>query len=281
MKKRARTGLVLSGGAARGLAHLGVLSGLEDAGIPVDLIVGASFGSIAGAYYACGYTPTQMRQKAGEFSLLKVLGPGLPPHLLSSRRLEKYLARYLPGSFQDLAVPLRIAATDIQNREIIFLDQGPLLPAILASSAFPGLLPPVRFQKRLLVDGGFSNDMLVREACLQGAEVVIFSDVDLITGLRRRKWAVWLYEKARKRALAGPPPSFKGTPGLVKTALAVLRTLEEVRPGDGQVVAADCHMRPLKTRYPALRFGGVEQAFLMGCENVKEASSELRALVWG
>ncbi|MBI3962549.1 MAG: patatin-like phospholipase family protein [Deinococcus sp.] len=166
-------GLVLGGGGARGLAHIGVLAVLEEAGIVPSVITGASMGGLIGALAAGGMRAADICQAAEQ---LRRPGLGyLAPRrgLVSWERLFQPLLPHLKSTFADLAIPLAVTTTDIERGQSVLLTQGPLLPALQATTALPGLLPPVEINGQYLVDGGVLNNLPVDAARALGAEVVI------------------------------------------------------------------------------------------------------------
>jgi NTE family protein len=171
-------GLALGGGAARGLAHIGVLKVLEEAGITIDIIAGTSMGAFIGAMYAAGVPVTQMEKAAREidwFRMARLLDPVLPTSgLTDGKKLVTFIAELLPArDFKDLKQSLAVTATDINTGESIIIKQGDLLEALRASLAFPGIFSPVRFGKRFLVDGGLCKPIPTDVARSLGAEKII------------------------------------------------------------------------------------------------------------
>ena len=175
---RPKLGLALGSGAARGLAHIGVLKVLEEAGIPIDIIAGTSMGAFIGAMYAAGVPVAQMEQVALEIdwiSMAKLLDPVLPTSGLSDgNKLVAFMGELLPArDFKDLNLALAVTATDINTGDAIIIKQGDLLEALRASLAFPGIFSPVRFGQRFLVDGGLCNPIPTGVARSLGAERII------------------------------------------------------------------------------------------------------------
>jgi NTE family protein len=173
-----KLGLALGSGAARGLAHIGVLKVLDEAKIPIDIITGTSIGALIGALYAAGVPVTQMEEVALTIDwrkMAKLLDPVLPTSgLTDSRKLVAFISELLPArEFDDLLQPLAVTATDINTGEAIIIKQGDLLEALRASLAFPGIFAPVRFGKRFLVDGGLCNPIPTNVARNLGAEKII------------------------------------------------------------------------------------------------------------
>lgn len=173
-----KLGLALGSGAARGLAHIGVLKVLDEARVPIDIITGTSIGALIGAMYAAGVPVTQMEEVALTIDwrkMARLLDPVLPTSgLTDSRKLVAFISELLPArEFDDLLQPLAVTATDINTGEAIIIKQGDLLEALRASLAFPGIFAPVRFGKRFLVDGGLCNPIPTNVARNLGAEKII------------------------------------------------------------------------------------------------------------
>ena len=185
-----RLGLALGSGAARGLAHIGVLKVLEEAAIPVHCLAGTSIGAFIGALYAAGVSVERMETVARELDWIKLarlLNPTVPTSsLVDGRKLLDFMAELLPvQSFEALRLPLAVTATDIETGEALIIRQGDLLQALQAALAFPGIFPPVRFGGRFLVDGGLCNPVPADVARHLGADSVVgictIPDVDKMT----------------------------------------------------------------------------------------------------
>src|SRR6202163_67110 len=172
---RPRVGVALGGGFARGIAHLGVLSVLEKEHIPVDFLAGTSAGAMLAIAYASGHPiheiVTQARAtRFKDFGNWKLSWLGLA----SNQKLEHYPRKYLGVSlFEDLRIPLSIAATDLGKGEPVFFSHGQLGPALRASCAYPGMFVPVEIEGRMLVDGFLAAPVPVDAARSMGADVVI------------------------------------------------------------------------------------------------------------
>ena len=206
-----RVGIVLSGGSAKGLAHIGVLRVLEEAGIPIDLITGTSMGALVGGIYAVGYTPAGIarivtsvdfksifqdafdprflgleRRVVASRTLLSLPlhhgRPELPGGMIAGQRISELLARLTwPAQtvrdFRQLRTPFTAVATDVENGQAVALDSGSLAAALRASMSLPSVFQPVEIDGRLLVDGGVVRNLPAKEARERGATVVICSDV--------------------------------------------------------------------------------------------------------
>lgn len=182
MQRDPKVALVLSSGAARGYAHLGVLEVLHAAGIKPDLIVGASFGGLVGAVYAAGRSPGEMADLARKVdirTLLSLTDPVRPwDGLVAGEKLEAYFA-YLVGhaDFHALRTCAAVVATDIETGAPVVLDHGNVARAIRASTAIPGIFAPVRLGNHLLVDGTLSSGLPVWAVGTTRTQVTIAVDV--------------------------------------------------------------------------------------------------------
>ncbi|MDM4767840.1 patatin-like phospholipase family protein [Pelomonas sp. SE-A7] len=210
---RPKLGLVLSGGGARGLAHVGVLKVLERERVPVDVIAGTSMGAIIGGLYASGMTADELerellqvrwdrvfasrvdrqqlsqRRKEEDFEFSPVLELGLrdgelraPQSTISSRGLEALLRRLtLPvrmvQRFDKLPIPFRAVATDMEDGHQVVVGEGDLALAMRSSMSVPGVFAPIEWNERILGDGGLVNNLPVDIARSMGAEQVIAVNV--------------------------------------------------------------------------------------------------------
>jgi NTE family protein len=172
-----KIGIALSGGGVRGLAHLGVLQVLEQAQLPVHLIAGTSMGGLVAGLYAAGVPLQDLFAFAGKAGLMDLASPDrMWRGLFGHGKMARVLAGLLGGpeiTFGDLSIPLAVVAADVETGETIILDQGPLIPALMATSAFPVVFAPVRHEGRWLVDGGVVNNLPVDVVRRMGAERVL------------------------------------------------------------------------------------------------------------
>jgi len=212
---RPKIGLALGGGGARGMAHIGVLRALEQLHIPVDYVAGTSMGSVIGGLYSCGYSPDDIekivksikwetlfqdaperrdqgfRQKEDDFDHLipiefglnlKKGGIVLPPGLIAGSKLGFVLQNAtLPcaavSNFDELRIPFRAVATDIQTGLPFIMGKGDLARVIRASMAIPAIFTPVEIDGHLLVDGGEAQNLPVQTVQAMGADIVIAVNV--------------------------------------------------------------------------------------------------------
>jgi NTE family protein len=172
---RPRVGVALGGGFARGIAHLGVLSVLEKEHIPVDYLSGTSAGAMLAIAYASGHPIREIIAQARatrfkDFGNWRLSWMGLA----SNQKLEHYPRKYLGVStFEELKIPLAIAATDLGKGEPVYFMSGPLGPALRASCAYPGMFEPVEIEGRVLVDGFLAAPVPVDALRSMGADIVI------------------------------------------------------------------------------------------------------------
>jgi NTE family protein len=174
-KERPRVGLALAGGFARGIAHIGVLRVLREAGIPIDCVAGTSVGALIAVGY-CSGAPLEEMAKVGAATSFADFGRWTPSWLglATNQRMEKYFARFTPlKTFEELHTPLAIATTDINAGVSVYYSHGPLAPALRASCAYPGLFVPIQYDGRTLVDGFLTAPVPVEGTLLLGADIVI------------------------------------------------------------------------------------------------------------
>ncbi|OBT06680.1 patatin [Shewanella sp. UCD-FRSSP16_17] len=212
-KERPTVGLVLSGGGAKGSAHIGILKVLEQNRIPVDYVTGTSIGSYVGGMYALGYTADEIetimlnspwaegysdtipredltyrdKQHRDKFNIplnvgYKDGGLAAPSGLLRGQTMSQLLQHSTDlveqfGDFDDLAIPYRAVATDLSTSHAVVLDKGSIVKAMQASATVPGALQPAEIDGKLLVDGGISNNMPIDVVKAMGADVVIAVDI--------------------------------------------------------------------------------------------------------
>jgi NTE family protein len=172
---RPTLGLALGGGFARGLAHIGVLKVLEQEGIPIDFVAGTSVGSVIGAGYCSGISAKELEEIAAlvrfrDFARWTISRYGLA----SSDRMANFLRKMLKcSSFEELKIPLAVAATDFVSGEPVVFREGPLVDALRASCAYPGMFQPVNVGGRLMVDGMLAHAVPAVPLRDMGAERVI------------------------------------------------------------------------------------------------------------
>ena len=166
-------GLVLSGGGAPGIAHIGMIKALEENNIPIDYITGTSIGAFIGGLYASGYSPDEMIRffKSSDFRKMKRFEIRftkkffLPTHIIQPEKVQKgleqlthYATGYSGGNFDSLFIPYRCVASDIYRKEDYIFSRGNLATAIRASMTFPFIFEATKVDNKLLFDGGIYNN---------------------------------------------------------------------------------------------------------------------------
>ena len=178
-----KLGLALSGGGARGLAHIGVLKALENANIRPDYLTGTSMGGVIAAGYAAGLSPDDLEQIALEYGSIRKLwrlaDPTLPRRgLFQGERLLAFFEKHMQGqTFADLRVPLTLIAVDLNSGKEVHMREGSVAEAVRATISIPGLLAPVERNGQRLVDGGLLNNLPVDEVQAMGADITLGVDV--------------------------------------------------------------------------------------------------------
>jgi NTE family protein len=178
-----KVGLALSGGGARGLAHIGVLQALERAGVPIDMLSGTSMGGVVAAAYASGLTPDFLEQEALRMTsprrLLSLADPTLPKRgLFEGQKITDYLRDRLGEcGFEDLRCPLTLVAVNLNESQAVTLNEGRVIDAVRATIALPGVFKPVEHGEQLLVDGGLLDNLPADVVRQMGADIVIAVDV--------------------------------------------------------------------------------------------------------
>ncbi len=215
--QRPKISLVLGGGGARGLAHIGVLKVLEEEGVPLDLIIGTSVGALIGALYCSGLSVGKIQQMGEDIgwdkltnissaALVKLL---MTQSLLSNEKLEEYLLAHIGDKdFSELLIPFACIATDIQTGERIIFREGSVIQAVRASSTIPGVFKPVEFRHRYLVDGGLVSNLPIDIARMMGMDLVIavsveadFTDYQTATVLRILNQSLYIQGQTMAREL--------------------------------------------------------------------------------
>lgn len=286
--ERPKIGLALSGGAARGVAHVGVLRVLEELRVPVDYVAGTSMGAVVGGLYAAGLPPAEIarvltrldwqsvlddrtayrelvfRRKEDERRYLTdvEIGVGkkgltLPPGLLTGQKLGFELQRQLRSvadvtDFSRLPTPFAAVAADIETGEMVVLSGGQLAIALRASMSIPGAFSPVEVDGRLLVDGGLANNLPVDVVRDMGADVVIAVDVSepLVTRDQLRSFV-----------------------GVTNQAISVLtRANMEARLADADLVIA-----PDVREVGAMAFAEADRIIALGADEARRRGEDLAA----
>ena len=176
-----RIGLALGSGAARGLAHIGVLKVLDAEGLRPDAIAGTSMGALIGAFYAAGIPVDEMERIALEFDVREVTGVSEVAlnkgAVFSGVKVQDFLRRYLPATFEELRMPFGCVATDLTRNVPVHFTEGDLIAAVRASVSVPLAFLPVRMDDMLLVDGYVCEPVPVQLARQLGGQTIVGVEV--------------------------------------------------------------------------------------------------------
>jgi NTE family protein len=251
--------LVLGGGSARGFAHVGAISALEEAHVPIELVVGTSVGSLVGGLYASGLGGARLEEAArdlqrGDFFDFYVwtafTGLGLAP----GNSLRAFVERHAGDrTIEGLPRPFVAVAVDLLTGDEVILETGSLADAIRASTAIPGVFEPFRDGDRLLVDGGVRNNLPVDVARARGADVVIAVDVSAV-------------------------PSRVPLDNAVDVLLRAIEIVFDAN-ADDQAKDADVVVRPDVGAIPPLDFGARREAIEAGRAATRAALPEIEAAI--
>jgi len=256
---RKKVGLALSGGAARGFAHLGVVKVLAEHRIPIDYIAGTSAGSIVGAAVASALNVEEIVRIGKKMSWFKVSGfPYSAKGLLSNAPLGDLLRKNLPyENIEDLPIPFAAVACALETGEEIVLKEGDLPDAVRASCAIPGVFVPVEHEGKNLIDGGVTSLVPAKAVKKMGAEIVIAVDVN-----------------AAGATYWSSPTTFLGV--LFQSAMLLLRTA-----GKSQHYRADVVIIPQIAHLRPDEIGKMEEFIKLGEEAARAKIEEIKKLVFG
>lgn len=286
-KHKPKVGVVLSGGGAKGLAHIGVLKVLEEAGIEVSYIGGTSMGAIVGGLYAAGYSANQLDSIFSSLdsdALLRDFTPRSSKNFFEKRNDEIYalslpfkgykigfptafskgLYNYTTVSrltdhvrhvrdFNKLPIPFVCIATDIETGQEVVLREGVLPDAILASGAFPSLYSPVAIGEKLLIDGGVTNNYPIEQVKAMGADIVI--GVDVQDPLKNRD-------------------QIKGATGI----LIQINNYQMIQKMEGKRKETDVYIKPDIAGFTVISFDEGRQIIDKGEESARKMIDRLREL---
>jgi len=257
--ERKKIGLALSGGAARGFAHLGVLKVFAEHEIPIDYIAGTSAGSIVGAAYASGMSAEEIAALGKKISWYRITKFSYSPKgLLSNAPLGTLIENNFPVvNFEDLPIPFAAVACDLETGdEVVLKDTGDLATAVRASCAVPGVFAPVGHKGRMLIDGGIVSLVPTEAVIEMGAEIVIAVDVNAC-GV-----SYW-----------GTPSTFLGV--FFQSAMLLLRTAGKSQHyrADAVIIPQIAHLRPDE-------MGKMDEFIKAGEEAALEKIDEIKKLIF-
>lgn len=284
----ATVGIALGGGAAFGIAHVGVLKVLDDADIPVDLIAGTSMGSIIGAGYATGMCPDEMIEIAHRIgtpgtTLSVAFDPTLSrPALLSGEKMARIFAQVageaVRQTFEDLQTPYRAVAADVETGERVAIGDGSIETAYRASAAVPLIWSPVRWNGRVLIDGSMVDPVpgeVVRE---MGADLLVA--VNVVPQLRsgvRTVLARWYDRMNRLNPLAYLGGS-QGMPSMFDIGMNTIQMLQ-YELGNFKVIGADVGINPELQEFTWIEFYRARELIERGAAAAERALPDLRRVL--
>ena len=158
-----KVNLILSGGAGRGIAHIGVIKALEEMGFEVSALSGVSAGALVSVFYAYGYTPEEMLQIVKKTRWFSLFRPKIPRSgLFSLKKAEKHLKNLIDTDrIEKLPKRVHICVTDFLKGRPLYYYEGDLIPILLGSCALPGIFEPIKYEDKVFIDGGIMNNLPV------------------------------------------------------------------------------------------------------------------------
>ncbi len=269
-------GLVLGAGGARGFAHIGALKVLRGAGLPIDLLAGASMGGLVGAALAAGFAPETMEDECLQMPLRHLLlrprlrGPGL----LDVSAIEAFLARLFGDRrIEELALPFAVVAINLRTLQADVIRRGSLVDAVMASIAIPLVFPPRRLGEDYYIDGGLLDPLPTSVVEAMGARTVVAVDAD-VHGMHP------LRDTPLGRPVSWLLRSLVRTPRAEPTRRWVLRRLAELMAGAGRALPrAQVLIRPSFGRMTANDFHRSRRSIALGEAAARQALPRLRAVL--
>jgi predicted acylesterase/phospholipase RssA len=272
---RPRIGLALGAGGTKGVAHVGVLKVLQEAGIHIDCVAGASVGALYAAGYAVGRPVESMMsgtRRSSPWQVFRFFWHGLSLHH-DNPVARAYLSAFQGHRCEELRLPFAAVASDVEDPSPVVLREGDLVRALEASIAIPVLARPVPWEGRWLVDGGFWEAAPVSTAAALGAERVIAVVLGEPVALTRwlRPLVRWLAQRVRRLSKGRPP-------GRLASLSFLLHTLSEPPPA---ARPADVTIRPDVTRLSANSPFHMGSSLERGEAAARAALPQIRALLKG
>jgi len=271
-RKPPKTGLALGSGAARGLAHIGVLKALRDASTPVDMVAGTSIGAMVGACFAKEGEITAVEELAlntGWRELARLLDPrlgSLRKGLIHGRRIQELLYSLIGDvEFKDLKIPFAAVATDLNTGREVVIRKGSVVEAVRASISMPGIFVPVTLEDRCLVDGGLTNPVPADILHDMGASLIVA--VNVLVEPQESKHAASLSKEG-------------GVPGLPNIFNALIQSIYimEYEITKARTLKADVVITPDVSHIGAFEFHRGEEAILAGYAAARKALPKLHRL---
>lgn len=264
------TGLALGGGGARGFAHIGVLMALQEAGVAVDYIAGASMGAIVAAQYAVGLGPAEMIGAARRAYLDRRRLPDLtfPSVALYSGRstVRRHKEMFGERLIEDLPIPYFATAADLRRAEAVVLERGPVWRSTRISCALPGLLPPTEQDGRLLVDGGLLDNLPVGALRARCGGKVIASDVSVSVE----------FEVLPPRTPRRGAPAKPAQPGIGQILMRAAQ-LANIRDSRESGTPADLYLNPDLSDVAMTDFSRLTEVVERGADHAREMLTDWQA----
>ena len=182
MEEKKKVGLALSGGGARGIAHIGILKTLEKYKVPIDYISGTSIGALIGALYSAEPNAKKLEKEVLEIEWKKLFDYTIPTKgLIKGKKIEEFLKeKFGDLKFNELKIPLFITAFDIENKQEIIFHKGNVAKAVRASISIPGIFVPTENNGKILVDGGLTDLIPTEILKKEGADIIIAVNLNSI-----------------------------------------------------------------------------------------------------
>ena len=293
-----RIGLALSGGAAFGLAQIGVIKVFESQDIPIDAITGSSIGALIGALWACGLNSDELIKIVSELnSKKKVLALLFEPHFprfsfSKGKRLKKFLEKHIGNrTFQDTIIPLKIVTCNLTKRQEVIYDSGKIVDAVMASIAIPGLFTPIKRDGDLVVDGGIINPIPISALTKMGIKKVIAvnvfpspQDVGLSIEFKSRRMEEEKKQAGKKGLFAKIKYNLGASfnkilfPNILDIIVNSIQTLEFV------IAEQDCRranivIRPIGVGVDWIEFFKADELIKIGEEETRKSLEALKILI--
>lgn len=268
-----KIGIALGSGAARGLAHIGVLRALKEASIPIDLVTGTSMGALVGACFARDGDISAVEEtamKTGRREIARLLDPGLlslRKGLIRGQRVEQLLHSLIGNArFEDMKIPFAAVTTDVNTGQEIVIQSGSVVEAVRASISIPGIFVPPTLDGKCLVDGGLTNPVPVSIARDMGANFIIAMNV-LIDP-----------QKSKRTASSRGKGDAAKTPNIFNTLIQSIYIMEYelLKP---RILNADVVINPDVSHIEAYEFHRSEEAIAEGYIAARKALPEIRTLL--
>ncbi len=280
-------GLALGGGAAFGLAHLGVLKVFEDNGLPIDLLAGCSMGSLVAIGYCSGLRAQRLIELASELGTQKKLlalamrdATMVQPGLLTGNGIKRTFLPFLGGkrTFEDLLMPCQVVATDIETGERVALDSGSLADSFRASCSVPLAIAPVRLDNRILVDGGVTDPCPAEVVRDMGADICIA--VNVVPPMK--KGVETVIAKYYRRFNAFNPFAYLtrsvDLPNMFDIAMSSMQTLQ-YELGNFKAISADVRINPDLSDFTWVDFPRDKELVEKGIQATERALPAIRRAI--